>query len=222
MNTSEAKERLLLYRGPIDDADPQFEEALACARRDPDLAEWMVEQSRSYGTIRSKLREIEPPRDLAEKIIRERPIPFRRGWTQIIRKRPTSFRPSWTQMLQLAAAIVILAGITAVWVNLSQRGRHQLVQGQEIVVKGEVLDMTCYIAHNLSGPQHAECAKTCIRKGLPVGIKGEDGKTYLLVGKTQPVNAELADYAAKTVTIRGKETMRGGFALLQVEEIRKF
>jgi hypothetical protein len=85
-----------------------------------------------------------------------------------------------------------------------------------------VLDMTCYIAHNLSGPQHAECAKTCIRKGLPVGIKGEDGKTYLLVGKTQPVNAELADYAAKTVTIRGRETMRDGFALLQVEEIRKF
>ena len=53
-------------------------------------------------------------------------------------------------------------------------------------------------------------------------MKGEDGKTYLLVGKTQPVNAELADYAAKTVTFRGKETMRDGFAQLQVEEIRKF
>ncbi len=219
MNTSEAKERLFLYRGPIDDGDPRFEEALAHARRDPELAEWMREQSRSYGTIRSKLREIEPPNDLAEKIIRKRPIPFRRSWTQI---------------LELAAAIVILAGITAVWMNFSQRGRHSLVQGQEIVVKrppvqgqeivvkGEVLDMTCYIAHHLSGPQHAECAKKCIRKGLPVGIKGEDGKIYLLVGEKEAVNAELADYAAKTVTIRGKETKRDGFALLQVEEIRKF
>src|SRR5206468_306094 len=120
MNTSEAKERLLRYRGPIDDADPQFEEALAHAHRDPELAEWLGEQSRSYDTIRSKLREIQPPSDLAEKIIRKRPIQFRRGWAQ---------------MLQLAAAIVILAGITAVWLNLSQRGRHQLVQGQEIVVK---------------------------------------------------------------------------------------
>jgi hypothetical protein len=218
MNKSEAKETLLLYRGPIDGADPQFEEALAHARRDPELAEWLREQSSSYDAIRTKLREIEPPSDLAEKIIRQRPIPFRRGWTQI---------------LQLAAAIVILAGITAVWLNWSQRGRHPFaqgqeivvkrppVQGQEIVVKGEVLDMTCYIAHNLSGPQHAECAKTCIRKGLPVGIKGEDGKVYLLVGEKQAVNGELADYAAKTVTIRGKKTMRDGFALLQVEEIRK-
>ena len=222
MNTSEAKERLFLYRGPIDDADPQFEEALAHARRDPELAEWMREQTGSYDIIRSKLREIEPPSDLAEKIIRKRPIPFRRGWTQIIRKGPIPFPRGWTQILQVAAAMIILAGVTAVWLNLSQRGRHPLVQGQEIVVRGEVLDMTCYIAHNLSGPQHAECAKTCIRKGLPVGIKGENGKTYLLVGKKEAVNAELADYAAKTVTIRGKKTMRDGFALLQVEEIRKF
>ena len=219
MNTSEAKERLFLYRGPIDDADPQFEEAFAHARRDPELAEWMREQSSSYDTIRSKLREIEPPSDLAEKIIRSRPISFRRGWAQI---RDIFTMRAPPGLLQVAAAIIILAGVTAVWLNLSQRGRHPLVQRQEIVVKGEVLDMTCYIAHNLSGPQHAECAKTCIRKGLPVGIKGEDGKTYLLVGKTQPVNAELADYAAKTVTIRGKETIRDGFAQLQVEEIRKF
>jgi hypothetical protein len=218
MNTSEAKERLFLYRGPIDDADPQFEEALAHAQHDPELAEWMREQSSSYDTIRSKLREIEPPSDLAEKIIRRRPISFRRVWTQI---RDIFTMGATPGLLQVAAAIVILAGITALWLNLSQRGRHSLVQGQEIVVRGEVLDMTCYIAHNLSGPQHAQCAKTCIRKGLPVGIKGEDGKTYLLVGQKQSLNAELADYAAKTVTIRGKKTMRDGFALLQVEEIRK-
>jgi len=213
MNTDEAKQALLLYRGSIDDADPKIQEALAYVRRDPILAGWMREQRSSYDAVRSKLLEIEPPNDLAERIIRQRPIPFRQPWSQ---------------MLKLAAAIVILAGITAVWLNLSQRARHQEIvvkrppmQGQEIVVTGEVLDMTCYIAHNLSGPQHAECAKTCIRKGLPVGLKGADGKVYLLVGDKQPVNAELADYAAKTVTIRGMETKRQGFALLQVKEIRK-
>ena len=210
MNTSEAKERLLLYRGPIDDADPQFQEALAHARRDPELAEWVREQSRSYSTIRSKLREIEPPSDLAEKIIRKRPIPFRRGWTQI---------------LKLAAAIIISASITAVSLKLWQRESHRLVQGKEIVVKGEVLDMTCYIAYNMSGPEHAGCARDCIKRGLPVGIKATDGKVYLLVGtnwrRRESLNSQLAEYAAKTVTIRGKETMRDGFAQLQVEEIRK-
>ena len=210
MNTSEAKETLVLYRGSIDDADPQFEEALAHARRDPELAEWVREQRKSYDTIRSKLREIEPPSDLAEKIIRKRPIPFRRGWTQI---------------LKLAAAIIISASITAVSLKLWQRESHRLVQGKEIVVKGEVLDMTCYIAYNMSGPEHAGCARDCIKRGLPVGIKATDGKVYLLVGtnwrRRESLNSQLAEYAAKTVTIRGKETMRDGFAQLQVEEIRK-
>jgi hypothetical protein len=58
--------------------------------------------------------------------------------------------------------------------------------------------------------------------GLPVGLKSDDGKIYPLVGEKQALNAELADYAAKIVTIRGRETMRGGFAQLQVKEIRKF
>ena len=83
--------------------------------------------------------------------------------------------------------------------------------------------MTCYIAQNLSGSQHAQCARECIRRGLPAGIKTEAGKVYLLTGKPgHSLNAELADYAAKIVTIKGRETTRDGFAQLQVEEIRKF
>src|SRR5205823_7988283 len=147
--------------------------------------------------------EIEPPSGLAEKIIRQRPIPFRRGWTQI---------------LKLAAAIIISASITAVSLKLWQRESHRLVQGKEIVVKGEVLDMTCYIAYNMSGPEHAACAKDCIRSGLPVGIKAEDGKVYLLVGtnwrRGEPLNNQLAEYAAKTVTVKGKVGTRDGFAML--------
>ena len=208
MNTHEAKEILLFYRGPVDDADPQFREALAHAQRDLELAEWLREQTRCYDAIRAKLREVEPPIDLSQRIIRTRPILFRRNWNEI---------------LKLAAAIIISASITALGFKLSERKRHSVAQGQEILVKGEVLDMTCYIAYNLSGPQHASCARDCIRSGLPVGIKGEDGKVYLLTGKAgKPVNAELADYAAKVVTIRGKESVRDGFAQLQVNEIRKF
>ena len=207
MNTNEAKEKLLLYRERIDDADPRFQEALAQVRRDPELAEWLREQMNCYDAIRSKLREVEPRSDLAEKVVRNQPIPFRRDWTQ---------------MLKLAAAIILSAGITAVAMTLWQRDGHRLMQGREIVVKGEVLDLTCYVAYNWSGPKHASCAMDCIKSGLPVGIKTEDGKVYLLTGKEAHVNDELADYAAKIVTVRGKKTARDGFAQIQVEEIRKF
>jgi len=207
MNTREAKEILLLYRGPIDDSDPQFHAALDCAKSDPELGQWLREQTNCYDMIRAKLRGIEPPIGLSEKIVRRRPIPFPRDWSRII---------------QLAAAIIISASVTAVLMKWSERRAHPVAGAQEILVTGEVLDMTCYIASNLSGPEHAECARVCIRNGEPAGIKAQDGKFYLLTGEPgQSINAKLADYAAQIVTIKGRKTMRDGFAQLQVEEIQK-
>jgi hypothetical protein len=60
MNTREAKETLLLYRGSIDDSDPQFREALSHAQGDPELAQWLQEQTRCYDAIQAKLRDVEP------------------------------------------------------------------------------------------------------------------------------------------------------------------
>src|SRR5256885_16988989 len=207
MNTHEAKEILLPYRGPIDDADPQFRAALDYAKSDPELGQWLRQQTKCYDTIRAKLHAIEPPPGLSERIVRRRPIPFPRDWSRIG---------------QLAAAILISVSVTALLMKWSER-RHSSVGGaQEIVVTGEVLDMTCYIASNLSGPDHAECARICIRNGEPAGIKAQDGKVYLLTGEPgQSINAKLAEYAAQVVTIKGRQTVRDGFAQLQVEEIRK-
>jgi hypothetical protein len=207
MNTREAKQILLLYRGTIDDSDPQLHEALDYANTDPELGQWLREQTKCYDTIRAKLRAIEPPLGLSEKIARRRPIPFPRDWSRV---------------LQLAAAILISASVTLLLMKWSERPHRSVAGAQEILVTGEVLDMTCYIAYNLSGPDHAECARVCIRNGLPVGIKAQDGKVYLLTGEPgHSVNAELADYAAKIVTIKGKQSIRNGFTQLQVEEIRK-
>jgi hypothetical protein len=206
MNTREAKQILLLYRGAIDDSDPQFRAALEYAKSNPELGQWLRQQTRYYDAIRAKFRGIEPPPGLSEKIVRRRLIPFPRDWSRIG---------------QLAAAVLISASITALLMKWSERGKRP-VAVQEILVTGEVLDMTCYIAYNLSGPDHAKCARICIKSGSPAGIKTQDGKVYLLTGEPgNSINAELADYAAKVVTIKGKQTVRDGFAQLQVEEIRK-
>ena len=53
MTTSEAKQKLLLYRGSIDDPDPQFQEALAHVRRDPELAEWLQEPAVNLSALRA-------------------------------------------------------------------------------------------------------------------------------------------------------------------------
>ncbi len=91
----------------------------------------------------------------------------------------------------------------------------------EVTVKGEVVDLACYLDHGASGPKHAECAKKCINSGLPVGIKSSDGKTYLVIGDHKPINKELAENASKTITVKGKLAVRDGINMLENIEIVK-
>ena len=91
----------------------------------------------------------------------------------------------------------------------------------EKTIKGEVIDVACYTDHGASGEKHAACAKTCIASGLPVGIKDASGKVYIVIGDHKPLNSELADYAAKTVTMKGKVVERGGVTLLENAELVK-
>jgi hypothetical protein len=93
-------------------------------------------------------------------------------------------------------------------------------------VTGEVIDMACYFDDGASGPDHAICARMCIASGLPVGLKGKDGKIYVLIGKQVPpssqpaakhesLNAQLAPYAAKIVTVSGTIVRKKGVNVIE-------
>jgi hypothetical protein len=87
--------------------------------------------------------------------------------------------------------------------------------GGTVTVKGEVVDMACYLDHGAQGEKHAACAAKCIRSGLPVGLKADDGQVYLLIGQHKPINDQLAEYAGKTITVQGKLANRDGMNLLE-------
>ena len=64
--------------------------------------------------------------------------------------------------------------------------------------------------------------KTLLRgSGLPVGLKADDGKTYLLIGEHKPLNDQLAQYAAKKITVEGKVTSRDGIYMIENAVIQK-
>lgn len=117
---------------------------------------------------------------------------------------------------------VIGAGLITMWsAQAAEEHKHAEKAGSDVTVTGEVLDMACYIDHGASGEKHAGCAKMCIESGLPVGIKATDGKTYLLIGEHKPINKELAEHAAKTITVKGKLVERDGFRMIANAEIVK-
>jgi hypothetical protein len=103
--------------------------------------------------------------------------------------------------------------------DADEKGSMNKTEMAPVTVKGEVLDLACYIDHGAQGAKHADCAKTCAVNGLPVGFKGENGKTYFLIGEHKPINNQLAQYAGKTITVRGKEASRDGINMLENVEV---
>ncbi|HEY2614173.1 MAG TPA: hypothetical protein VGI42_00550 [Chthoniobacterales bacterium] len=123
--------------------------------------------------------------------------------------------------LSAAAAALFLATRAIAHEGHEQGKKEELASGETKKITGEVVDMACYVDHNAAGEKHADCARKCISSGLPVGLKADDGKTYLLIGEHKPLNDELAQYAAKTITVEGRVTSRDGIYLIENAVIQK-
>jgi len=98
MDNLQAKFLLRAARPDDEVADPLLAEALAQARRDPELARWLREEQELDALLYAKLGEIAPPpglRDALSAIPKVTPMPAR------------SWRP--TGWLALAAALAVLA-----------------------------------------------------------------------------------------------------------------
>ena len=88
-------------------------------------------------------------------------------------------------------------------------------------IKGEVVDLMCYLDHGAKGEKHQGCAKKCIESGGPVGLLTADNQLYLVIGDHQPMNKELAAKAAQTVTLKGKVVERNGMKMIENAELQE-
>lgn len=91
-------------------------------------------------------------------------------------------------------------------------------------VTGEVIDMSCYLAHpnTSTGNSHRKCAETCAKKGLPMGLLTEDKQVYLLLEdhENPKVYATALENAAKTITVEGRKVSQGGVNGIVVESVK--
>lgn len=92
----------------------------------------------------------------------------------------------------------------------------------EVTVRGEILDMACWVAHEGKGPKHAACAQKCLKDGQPMGLLASDGSVYLLFGDHSDTSAysTARGLGAKNVEIRGEVTDRAGIHGLTVKSVK--
>jgi hypothetical protein len=89
---------------------------------------------------------------------------------------------------------------------------------KEATVQGEVVDVSCYLAHGKdgTGEGHKACAEACAQHGGPLGILTADGKLYVSVmpddhkaGPNELLMDHIAQQVSATGIVRSKSGVRG-------------
>lgn len=103
-----------------------------------------------------------------------------------------------------------------------QHEEHAGQQGDDESVKGELVDLHCYITKGAKGEQHAECAQKCAAGGAPMGVLAADGTVYVLVpGHGQEAAyGEAKKHCGHMVEVTGHHAERGTIHVLAVSAIK--
>ena len=90
-------------------------------------------------------------------------------------------------------------------------------------IKGEVIDVSCYVLAGEKGEAHKSCALDCIQAGEPAGILEEGtGNIYVVItaDHTSPAK-KILPYVAKMVEVTGTVNERGGVNVIDISEIKE-
>lgn len=137
----------------------------------------------------------------------------------------------YTKLLAVLATVAALSlGASSVIAHTEgEQHSHDKMKGMQegkaVTLEGEVLDMYCYMKHPKigQGEEHTKCAKTCIRKGMPIGFLA-DGEVYLILGKEHESAKDIVvDFAGSQARLTGTLVEHDGvksIELLKIEKIK--
>ena len=124
-------------------------------------------------------------------------------------------------MKKILAAVLVTAlfGSTALLAS-DTKGKTEATPKTEAKLVGEVICISCYVDHESKGPEHAACAASCAKRGVPMGILEEKtGNVFLVVKGHSGANADLQPFAGKKVELTGRWLERGGSKIFNLDKV---
>lgn len=97
---------------------------------------------------------------------------------------------------------------------------------QRVQVSGEIIDTWCHLSEIMYalGTAHHQCAVWCAVGGIPVSIKGDDGKVYMILKvddeESNVASPKMVKIQTHQVTVDGDLYERDGVNYLVVTEVQ--
>ena len=117
-------------------------------------------------------------------------------------------------------ALLVLAAL--VLLPMTPYAAESAAKHEAMTLQGEVLDLGCYLAHDGHGPDHAMCAKMCVKNGQPMGLLAADGTVYILTADHEDAKAfnQTKEFAGQKVEIHGTVGVNGSLKGLTVLSVK--
>ena len=95
-------------------------------------------------------------------------------------------------------------------------------KGDRVSIKGEVVDLWCYLAGGDRGAAKKACATACAKAGNPIGLVDAKDNVYVTAGLKdhEPGRALLLDKMSQEVTVTGTLVKNGGVQMIYIESVK--
>jgi hypothetical protein len=95
-------------------------------------------------------------------------------------------------------------------------------KGERTTVRGEVVDLWCYLEGGDRGPAKKDCATACAKAGNPIGVLDAKGNLCVTAGLKdhQPAQTILVDKMSQEVTVTGTLVKKGGVEMIYVDTVK--
>jgi hypothetical protein len=106
-----------------------------------------------------------------------------------------------------------------------------LSKGKPETVKGELVDISCYMQLGKTGEKHIDCGSKCVRNGQPAGILTSDKELYIVIPEEHhprrdgqvDIRDVMANNMGKQVIATGmvQETKQGKALFVSAMDLKK-
>ena len=115
----------------------------------------------------------------------------------------------------------LIVGVFLLAATLTFAAEEMKTGGEEKTITGQVVDPACYIAMNLKGESHKQCATACAKAGQAYGILDEKAGVLYQVIEGAPgtdPNKLLWDHVEQNVTVKCRVFHKDGMhAIIPLE-----
>lgn len=121
-------------------------------------------------------------------------------------------------------ALTIACALLSAFAAVAQDAPKHIPGAESIELRGEVVELGCYLRDGARGEGHRACAMACVKNGGQLAlVQDETGTLYPFAGATpaSDPNAAARQHVAAHVVVRGQVFERNGGRVLVVEEMTR-